>query len=98
MAAAATASPETPSGRSIHKKKPPPGRVQRVSEEKGPKNRVHLDLYTRAPELLVERLVGLGATMVGDPTGPGDLWSFVVLTDPEGNELCVCREVDDDVG
>jgi hypothetical protein len=72
--------------------------LQRVSEEKGPKNRVHLDLYTRAPELLVERLLGLGATLIGDPTGSGDHWSFLVLADPEGNELCVCREVDDDVG
>jgi len=72
--------------------------LQRVPEGKGPKNRVHIDLYTRAPELLVERLVGLGGVLVGDPVGTGDLWSFVVLTDPEGNELCVCREVDDDAG
>jgi len=72
--------------------------LQRVAEHKGPKNRVHIDLYTRAPELLVERLVGLGATPLGDPVGLGEHWSFVVLADPEGNELCVCREVDDDVG
>jgi len=72
--------------------------LQRVGERKGPKNRVHIDLYTRAPELLLERLLGLGATLLGDPVGATDLWSFVVLADPEGNELCVCREVDDDAG
>ena len=43
--------------------------LQRVPEGKGPKNRVHLDLYTRAPELLVERLVGLGGVLIGDPVG-----------------------------
>jgi hypothetical protein len=48
------------------------------------------------PELLVERLIGLGAAPIGLPVGPSDLWSFVVMADPEGNEFCVCREVDDD--
>jgi uncharacterized damage-inducible protein DinB len=60
-----------------------------VPEGKQAKNRVHLDLQpstTRAEE--VERLVGLGATVVAARTTPeGRGW--VVLADPEGNELCV---------
>jgi predicted enzyme related to lactoylglutathione lyase len=71
--------------------------LQRVPESKAAKNRLHLDLYTRAPELLVERLVGLGASVLGEPVGPPELWSYQVLADPEGNEFCVCREVGDDV-
>jgi hypothetical protein len=71
--------------------------LQRVggegTEEPGPPRPLH-----PPPELLVERLLGLGATLIGDPTGSGDHWSFLVLADPEGNELCICREVDDDVG
>jgi hypothetical protein len=71
--------------------------LQRVSEPKVAKNRLHIDLYTHAPELLVERLVGLGAVTQGEPVGPPELWSFQVMADPEGNEFCVCREVDDEV-
>jgi Glyoxalase-like domain len=63
-----------------------------VPEGKTVKNRLHLDLVpadsTRDAE--VERLVGLGATLMADfrkPDGTG----FVVLQDPEGNELCVER-------
>jgi hypothetical protein len=35
----------------------------------------------------VERLVGLGATVVANEPD----WHWVVLTDPEGNEFCVLR-------
>ncbi|ONI82282.1 glyoxalase [Saccharothrix sp. ALI-22-I] len=60
-----------------------------VPEGKTVKNRVHLDLQaetTRDAE--VERLMGIGATLVDDqrrPNGRG----WVVLADPEGNEFCV---------
>lgn len=63
------------------------------------KNRLHFDLRpvdgTREQE--VERVRGLGATLVADrrlPDGSG----WVTLSDPEGNEFCVLRsdsEVDD---
>jgi Glyoxalase-like domain len=63
---------------------------QRVPEERAGKNRLHLDLGapsgTRHAE--VERLVGLGAAVLGergDPTG----FAWTTLTDPEGNEFCV---------
>ncbi len=63
-----------------------------VPEAKDAKNRVHLDLVptdaTRDEE--VARLVGLGATMFADHRKP-DGTGFVVLRDPEGNELCVER-------
>lgn len=65
-----------------------------VPEEKAVKNRLHLDLRpadrTQAEE--VDRLAGLGATVVADRRGlygPGTGW--VVLADPEGNEFCVLR-------
>jgi Glyoxalase-like domain len=56
----------------------------RVPEPKTAKNRLHLDL--RAPatiEAEVDRLVGLGATVVRADDG------LTVMADPEGNEFCV---------
>ena len=38
----------------------------KVAEPKTAKNRMHLDLMTADPETDVARLVGLGATRVGD--------------------------------
>jgi Glyoxalase-like domain len=36
----------------------------------------------------VERLTGLGASFVRHNQDPDD--DYVVMTDPEGNEFCVC--------
>ena len=64
---------------------------QRVPEERAGKNRLHLDLGApqggRAQE--VARLVGLGATELGERGGDeyGLVWT--TLVDPEGNEFCV---------
>jgi hypothetical protein len=64
----------------------------KVPEGKTVKNRVHLDLmptqHTRDQE--VARLLELGATMVADHRRL-DGTGWVVLADPEGNELCVER-------
>jgi len=65
---------------------------QAVSESKTVKNRVHVCLRAgdRSRDEELERLLGLGATMVADHReglGPGPGW--VVLGDPEGNEFCV---------
>jgi len=65
-----------------------------VPEPKSVKNRVHLDLRPRegTRDEEVERVVALGATVVADfrdRWGPGTGW--VVLADPEGNELCILR-------
>ncbi|MFF3333305.1 VOC family protein [Streptomyces sp. NPDC002888] len=62
---------------------------QRVPEAKTVKNRLHLDVHVgaerRAAE--VERLRGLGATVLREVKEPGGEW--VVMADPEGNEFCV---------
>lgn len=58
------------------------------------KNRWHLDLRPRdgARDAEVERLLGIGATLVADRRdihGPGIGWA--TLADPEGNQFCVLR-------
>lgn len=54
-------------------------------------NRLHLDLQPDIPrEQEVQRLLGLGANLVADRTQPGGA-GWVVLADPEGNELCIVR-------
>lgn len=62
---------------------------QRVPEAKTVKNRLHLDLHPgdgrRAGE--VERLKGLGASVLREMNEPSGQW--VVMADPEGNEFCV---------
>ena len=60
-----------------------------VPEAKTVKNRVHLDLRSSAEptDAERERLLGLGATELWTARqGPT---SWVVLADPEGNELCL---------
>lgn len=73
--------------------------LQRVPEAKTTKNRVHLDLRVSTgpgtpveqrrtqTQPTVERLVGLGAAVVGEVEEGGSVW--MVLSDPEGNEFCV---------
>lgn len=58
-----------------------------VPEGKSAKNRVHLDLDAADRAAEVERLVGLGASVVHDRDEWGTRWT--TLTDPEGNEFCV---------
>ena len=64
-----------------------------VPEGKTVKNRVHLDISpvdtTQAEE--VARLEALGARRVD--VGQGEDVSWVVMADPEGNELCVLRSL-----
>ena len=66
-----------------------------VAEPTVGKNRMHVDLATRDPEVEIARLRALGAQLV-DPAvdgaprwreGNGTRW--VVLRDPEGNEFCI---------
>jgi predicted enzyme related to lactoylglutathione lyase len=62
-----------------------------VDDERVVKNRVHLDLQPDGPrDAEVERLLGLGATLVDDRRNP-DGTGWAVLADPEGNEFCVLR-------
>ena len=63
---------------------------QLVPEPKLVKDRIHLDLrpgVAMADE--VERLAGLGATILGRVDEGGSFWT--VMQDPEGNEFCVLR-------
>ncbi|KMS91839.1 MULTISPECIES: VOC family protein [Streptomyces] len=66
-----------------------------VPEPKKVKNRIHLCLRPdTSREQEVERLLGLGATLVTDHRNPdGSGWA--VLADPEGNEFCVLRSESD---
>ncbi|MFB4194629.1 VOC family protein [Streptomyces carpaticus] len=62
-----------------------------VPEPKTVKNRLHLCLRPETSrEEETERLLALGATEVADLRNP-DGTGWVVLADPEGNELCVLR-------
>ena len=62
-----------------------------VPEGKRVKNRVHIDVNASDREQAeeVERILGLGATRAD--VGQGEDVSWVVLTDPEGNEFCVLQ-------
>lgn len=62
---------------------------QEVPEPKSVKNRLHLDLHVGEDrrDAEVERLVGLGARRIGEGAQGPHRW--IVLADPEGNELCV---------
>jgi hypothetical protein len=72
----------------------------RVPEPKTAKNRVHIDIrvageppwdLAQREQLIrakVAQLLGIGATLVREESGPGYL-AHVVMLDPEGNEFCV---------
>ena len=74
---------------------PPPGEpgikliLQRVDEPKTAKNRLHLDILHPDIEGEATRLVGLGARRVQRFDELGTSW--ILMADPEGNELCVCQ-------
>ena len=61
----------------------------RVPEPKVVKNRLHVDLRPDDQVAEVARLEALGA--VRADIGQADDVSWVVLRDPDGNELCVLR-------
>ncbi|MFJ6619195.1 VOC family protein [Kitasatospora sp. NPDC091335] len=66
-----------------------------VPEAKTVKNRVHLCLRPETSrDEEVERLFGLGATLVADHRKP-DGAGWAILADPEGNEFCVLRSESD---
>ena len=61
----------------------------RVPEPKTVKNRMHMCLRPtdRTRDEEIERIIGLGATVVSDLREGEKGWA--VLADPEGNEFCV---------
>ena len=64
--------------------------LQRVAEPKATKNRMHLDLAVPDIEAEARRLSALGADRIsGAPVREhGSTW--LLMTDPEDNEFCVC--------
>ena len=58
---------------------------QRVAEPRTVKNRVHIDLRCESFETELLRLRELGASVLAEYD------TFVVLSDPEGNEFCLSR-------
>jgi Glyoxalase-like domain len=84
-------SPALPGGRDRPGPVPPVLTFARVPEGKTVKNRLHIDLNPtdRSQDDEVRRLLDLGARHAD--VGQGDA-SWVVLTDPEGNEFCVLAE------
>ena len=64
--------------------------LQRVSEPKTTKNRMHLDIETADIEAEATRLVGLGAQRVNDSTRSEHGSTWILMADPEGNEFCIC--------
>jgi hypothetical protein len=71
----------------------------KVPEPKTVKNRMHMCLrpVDRSRDEEVDRLLGLGATMVHD-LRDGDDRGWAVLADPEGNEFCVLSTRADEAG
>ena len=61
---------------------------QKVPEGKVAKNRLHLDVEVDDLTAETDRVVGLGATALGEVM-TDEQGSFQVLADPEGNEFCL---------
>jgi predicted enzyme related to lactoylglutathione lyase len=64
--------------------------LQGVPEEKAGKNRMHLDIEVADIETEATRLEALGARRVAAEQMHEHGTSWVLMTDPEGNEFCVC--------
>jgi hypothetical protein len=67
-----------------------PKLLLQVPEPKTTKNRMHLDIETPDIEPEAARLGKLGATRLGAETRSEHGSTWIVMADPEGNELCVC--------
>lgn len=64
--------------------------LQRVPEPKAGKNRMHLDIHTADIAAEADRLTRLGARRVDDETRGEHGSHWIVMSDPEGNEFCIC--------
>jgi catechol 2,3-dioxygenase-like lactoylglutathione lyase family enzyme len=63
--------------------------LQRVDDRKLAKNRLHLDLRTSKLGPEVERIRAAGARVITEEPMVEFGWTWQVLADPDGNELCV---------
>ena len=66
----------------------PPIWFQQMDEPRTQRNRIHIDLTLPHDEVRtrLDRALAAGGTLLSDATAP----SFWVLSDPEGNEVCLC--------
>ena len=64
--------------------------LQRVTEPKATKNRMHLDIEVPDIEAEADRLSRLGAQRVSDDTCSEHGSTWILMADPEGNEFCIC--------
>ena len=64
--------------------------LQRVTEPKTAKNRMHLDIDATDIDAEARRLSALGATRVVDTPSHEHGTSWILMADPEGNEFCIC--------
>jgi len=64
--------------------------LQEVPETKAVKNRMHMDSDTADIESEAARLEALGACRVSTGTMSEHGSTWILMTDPEGNEFCVC--------
>ena len=63
--------------------------LQRVPDGKTAKSRMHLDLRTKDLNGEVARIMALGAAQLTEEPVVEAGWTWHVLADPDGNELCV---------
>lgn len=64
--------------------------LQRVTEAKAGKNRMHLDIDADDIDAEAARLQALGARLVDREPCHEHGTTWLVMADPEGNEFCVC--------
>jgi predicted enzyme related to lactoylglutathione lyase len=64
--------------------------LQRVDEPKAGKNRMHFDIEVADIQAEADRLVALGAVQVSEAPYREHGSTWLLMTDPEGNEFCVC--------
>jgi predicted enzyme related to lactoylglutathione lyase len=64
--------------------------LQQVPEPKTTKNRMHLDIDATDIEAEATRFEALGARRVADDQIHEHGTNWILMTDPEGNEFCVC--------
>jgi predicted enzyme related to lactoylglutathione lyase len=64
--------------------------LQRVEEPKAVKNRMHFDIEVADIEAEAARLIALGATRGQPDTLSEHGTTWILMTDPEGNEFCIC--------
>ena len=66
--------------------------IQEVPEKKTQKNRVHFDLEALDIRAEALRLEALGAVLLNDRRPIQEhRTQWMVLSDPEGNEFCICQ-------